>query len=82
MEMINKAKNQGTEVYIKELTEFFDGEFVSSDIYKAKILEERMNKFKADLRSKLDMKKEMTDNIMKGIQFKDVCLFQNKSVIT
>ena len=82
MEMINKAKDQGTEVYIKELTEFFDGEFVSSDIYKAKILEERMNKFKADLRSKLDMKKEMTDNIMKGIQFKDVCLFQNKSVIT
>ena len=82
MEMINKAKDQGTEVYIKELTEFFDGEFASSEIYKAKILEERMNKFKADLRNKLDMKKEMTDNIMKGIQFKDVCLFQNKNVIT
>lgn len=82
IEMINKAKDQGTEVYIKELTEFFDGEFASSEIYKAKILEERMNKFKADLRSKLDMKKEMIDNIMKGIQFKDVCLFQNKNVIT
>ena len=82
MDMINKAKGQGTEVYIKELTEFLDGEFESSDLYKAKILEGRMNKFKADLRSNLDIKKEMSDNIMKGIQFQDVCLFQNKSVIT
>ena len=75
MEMVKRAKEKGTDFYIKELTEFLDGEFAKTDIYKSKVIEERINKFKEDFRLKLDQRKTFSKTIFKGFSFEDTTIF-------
>jgi hypothetical protein len=82
MEMVKRAKEQGTDCYIKELTDFLDGEFVKTDIYKSKLIEERINKFKEDFRLKLDQRKTFSNKIFKGLMFEDTTVFTNKNLIS
>ena len=78
IEMINKAKNQGEDCYIKELTEYLDGQFAKTNAYKTKLHEDRINKFKFDLTHKLHIKHEVSQAVAKGIQFKDITTFYTK----
>ena len=78
IEMIKKAKTQGEDCYIKELTDYLDNQFEKTDIYTTKLHEDRINKFKFDLTHKLRVNQEVSQELSKGIQFKDTTTFYTK----
>ena len=78
IEMIKKAKTQGEDCYIKELTDYLDNQFEKTDIYATKLHEDRINKFKFDLTHKLRVNYEVSQEQSKGIQFKDTTTFYTK----
>lgn len=78
IEMIKKAKTQGEDCYIKELTDYLDNQFEKTDIYATKLHEDRINKFKFDLTHKLRVNHEVSQELSKGIQFKDTTTFYTK----
>jgi hypothetical protein len=78
IEMIKKAKTQGEDCYIKELTDYLDNQFEKTDIYATKLHEDRINKFKFDLTHKLRVNHEVSQEQSKGIQFKDTTTFYTK----